>query len=520
MNYNLEQRVTQPEYNIDIGGRYGDMPTAMLMSKFEETNAGPDESLYDDYARNTLTNWGPDTNLMEHERPRGGVNRRYGVLELRTNGHRGTADVEKPEIFLGFGGPEDRDPRGVNVDPDMKQLTRQERARMRFQRFTPDHSEHVTGGGRSEARVIADNQKLFKIRKERLKVFDRQIDGRREGLRRTYDHKSDVTKQVLVQSYGDYIKDYAMNPQRRANIISKNIIRDTRAWRDETADQDMEVAIYSQICRRRKIETKANRQRDTTTDYKWEDGAMSKSFKAAGLLMSHLCRREQQQDTDLADQTGTQHRKTGPYKDLMIIMESVTQDGKFKESDNTQARKQQAPVQQEHGVRTFVTDHVTPAHHLLNAEIIYKAVKQGRDLTTVKTNVVTDSKDPHIQDTLTAISKTSVQRTTATGRKLDTADDGSVADNDSEQTVNYKRLLASRTHRINVTSGHAIKGESDDSQIRKQQHQELQTVDPTIAKTGTDFGENFSLERKIAPVGSKYTRRYQTRDNDIDDVNL
>lgn len=261
MDYDLaRQGYGQIEYNVDQGLRYGDVPNTMLMEKFEETDMGNDEDQYDTYVRTEICDWTGDKGaVFEHERGRGGVNASKGILQLRANGHRGTADVEKPEIFLGFAGPEDRDPRGINVDPDMKQLRRQEAARMRFHRFTPDHSDHVTGGGISEAQVMANKQTIFRFNRDRLKIFSRQIDGRREGLRRVYENKSDIAKQVLVHSYGDYIKDYAMNPQRRANLITRNILRDTKEWRQETSDQDYQIARYSQICRKRKTRDTYNR---------------------------------------------------------------------------------------------------------------------------------------------------------------------------------------------------------------------------------------------------------------------
>jgi hypothetical protein len=518
MDYTQRVKQSSPEFTIDVGMPYGDMPSAMLMKKFEETDAGPDDELYDDYARNTLTNWGPDQNLMEHERPRGAANRSYGVLELRANGHRGKADYERPESFHGFGGPEDRDPRGTNVGPDMKELTKQQQARMRFKRFTSDSAEHITGGGRSEAKVIADNQKVFKIRRERLKVFSRQIDGRREGMRRSYNNKSDVTKQVLVQSYGDYLRDYSLNPQRRANIIAKQIIRDSREWRDETADQDYQVALYSQH-RKRKTSTTANATAQSHTDGKFEDNDdnityRSQSYKAAGLLMSHLCRGTT--DADMDASSGTQTRKTGPYRDLMVLMESQSQDTKFKEGDMTQSRKQAAQKRRAHQGTVFTTDHSTPSHHLHNTELIYKAVSGDKDFSKIKKHVATDAKAPHISDTATVAVKRSVSVVNVHGSKLDTTDDGDYGE--QQKTVNYKRALKSRVHRKTATGGHDFKKESDNSQVRKTQNKSAVAAEKDVEGT-TKLGKNHTKERHIAPMGSKYMHRSIARDNDIDDIN-
>src|SRR6184192_3064866 len=124
MNYNLPD-VTQPEigYSIDIGLRYGKMPSSMLMSKFEETDMGEDENVYDDYARNTLTDRRPDTNYLAHEEPRGGVNQSKGYLNLIHYGHRGNSDdPNHSEICLGETAP---DPRGTADTPDIKNFKEQ-----------------------------------------------------------------------------------------------------------------------------------------------------------------------------------------------------------------------------------------------------------------------------------------------------------------------------------------------------------------------------------------------------------
>jgi hypothetical protein len=519
MNYDLtRQAYGRVEYNIDQSLNYGDMPSTMLTEKFEETDLGNEEQSYDNYVRREICSFGPDRNLFEHERPRGAVNKSYGLIQLRSHGHRGTADVERPEIFLGFAGPEDRDPRGINVDPDMKELVRQEQARMRFIRFTPDHSDQVTGGMRSEAKVMADNQTLFKIKRDRLKVFSRQIDGRREGLRRVYAHKSDLAKQVLVQSYGDFIKDYAMNPQRRANIVTRNIIRDSAAWRSETSDQDYQVARYSQICRRNKSSTTHKRVLDAQAadDTKWSDADMTRSYKALGLLMSHMIRGKRTR-TDTADgdiamyaSEQTQDRKNTPVaRDIALILRAMTQDAEFDNSDVTMTvkTKHRSPVAVT--ARQVVYNHIAPAHHALNAEIIYKQVKPGADMRKIKDQVITDAAQVELTGTETIFGKTGC-RDTVTGRRLDTdADDDRT---ESDQTVNYKTLIAEKKSRGTVTNGEEIKAEGDDTQIRRAPNKNYRIVRPDDHDTNMEFRDNTSKERLGGIHGSKYTMRQIDRD--------
>lgn len=517
MNYDLaRQAYGRIEYNSDQALRYGDMPQTMLAEKFEETDI-PYENVYDDYARKVASNFGPDGGaVFEHERRRGGVNRSYGIIQLRSNGHRGTADVEKPEIFLGFGGPEDRDPRGINVDPDMKELVRQEQARMRFIRFTPDHSDHVTGGGRSEAKAMADNQAVFRIKRERLKIFNRQIDGRREGLRRTYAHKSDIAKQVLVQSYGDFIKDYALNPQRRANLIAREIIRDSKAWRSETSDQDYQIARYSQICRRRQGSTKHKRVRDAqnSDDTKWSDADTSKSFKALGLLMSHMIRSKQTQtdsakgDTDMQKSAKTQDRKNAPVaRDIALILRAMTQDAEFSTGDTTMTVKtaKRGPVAVQ--ARQIVYNHIAPAHHHLNAEIIYKGLKPGADMRKIKDKVITDA--AQVDGDETRFGKTAKLLKARAG-------EGTVEDSErkeSDQTVNYRSLTAQRnTARGEVISGEDFKSESDNTQDRKTLNKQYRITTADDVETNIKFHDNTVKERLGGKHGTKYTMRQIDRD--------
>src|ERR1700761_6917819 len=126
--------VNQNEYNMPESKIYstlsfdknGSMPNELLMSKFEETDLAPSDDYYESYARGLLTDYRPDDNKFEHEKPRSNVNQSAGKLQLQYYGHRGNADdPNHPEMYLGF---DDPDPRGINVDPDFKQLVKQERA--------------------------------------------------------------------------------------------------------------------------------------------------------------------------------------------------------------------------------------------------------------------------------------------------------------------------------------------------------------------------------------------------------
>ncbi|SIP85905.1 Hypothetical protein PACV_190 [Pacmanvirus A23] len=527
MDYELNKIVESTiEQEYDHDASFGSLPRSLIMSKFDETDMGNDndENSYDDYARANLTDWRPDTATFAHEAPRGAVSRTSGILNLRLHGNRGERsydEVYRPEIFDGFGGSDDRDVRGINVDPDMKELRKQHEARTRFVKCDPDTDNSITGGGRSEAQTMRDQQTIFKITRDRLKVFDRQIDGRKVGKSVTFKNKSCVPKQVLVKSYGDYIKDYATNPQRRATIICKQILRDSQAYRDETIDQDLAVAKYSQLGRRAKTTSKFNPMEGAAnrTDNKFSDADSSKCYKAAGILMANIIRGKKQSveiarksDMDFATSQSTVARKTEPFvKDLAIVLRSIATDAEFKTGDNTLTMKTAHPVIMEHLARQVTYNHLTPAHHYLNAEILYKSVKPGADTRKIKNLIITDANAPEIQDLNTSVGKTAKMKMVS-GAKLKTVDDADKSE--SQHTFNYKTALnPNGDKRLRLTSGEEYAGESDDTQNRRVNHQNYRTATADDVATDMKFLDNACKERRTRGLGTKYMNRFIDRDS-------
>jgi hypothetical protein len=521
MDYNLA-RQKNPIITHDLyeGMPYGEMPASILTSRFEETDMGPDEHLYDDYARRTLSDFRPDAATFAHEAARGGVNRSKGLLQLRSDGHRGTADVERPEMFLGFGGIEDIDPRGVATEPDFKQLERQHRARMRFHRMDPDGCDQITGLGRDELKVMQDLQKLIRWKRERLKVFSRQLDGRREGLRRSYRYRTPVNKQVIIQSYGDLIQDYALNPQRRANIISKQIIRDTRAYRDETADQDFQFARYTQVCRRANARTTYNRVLGAqgNQDIDWSDADNTKCYRALGILMSNVVRGKKTAmdvmgsgDIDYSASKATVARKTAPFvSDIALILSAIAQDSKFSASDKSMTAKTPALQLQEHLARQIVFNHLTPAHHFLNAEIIYKGLKPGADMSKVKEMMVRDGASAELREENTVMAKRARQRM-VTGAKM--AGETDTDKTESMRTASYKAIISSNgDRRIRLYSADQGATESDNTLITRTPHTGYRVANPDDQLTGINFLDNTSKERLGGRMGTKYTQGFIDRD--------
>jgi hypothetical protein len=515
MDYNLTRIVqSNPEYNIDQALPYGDMPSDLLVSRFEETDMGSDEAKYNDYARNTLTDWAPDPARFEHEMSRGGVNRSAGKLQLQYYGHRGEEEAAHPEMFLGFG-PEDEEPRGINTEPDFKKYKTQQDERMRFVRFTAENDSHITGGGRSEDKVIADNQIIFKDSRSRLRIFNRQLDGRREGLRRTYTHVPDKRKVVHIQSYGDCIKDHALTPISKSNIVCRRIIRDSAQWRCDTQDQDVTIAKYSMICKRGHGIDKLNKVLAAQDSQDAEFGAsdQTKTYHAVGVLMSNIVKGKAQttqlareSDMDLGEAKVVVARKCAPiHRDIQTILSAVNTDNRFGVSDSTRVGKCATPadiVSRAEGVSYNLP------HSYVNAEIIYKCAQAGGDLRKVKDLVITDSRTP-LPMSIPGARKCG-QGGFTTGASLATDYDSRAGG--SMRVHNY-RAAKSTPGILRSTAGEDYGGTSVQTQVRKPLHTLPQGGQSTDAITTMSFDDNKYQDRHARPMGSKYMVRYMDREN-------
>ena len=172
-------------YTIDIGLRYGEMPNEALAAKFEETADYNDgEGAYDTFARDQIRDWRPDRPRLECEEPRKSFDSKGYLNLLHTGSRSGEEDPRHSEMFLS---ETEKDPRGIATDPDFKKLTSQEMARMKYVRWGADADNSITGGGWDPAALnYAVRHDVVNAIAPRLKIFETEKDGRREGLRREF----------------------------------------------------------------------------------------------------------------------------------------------------------------------------------------------------------------------------------------------------------------------------------------------------------------------------------------------
>lgn len=509
MEYDLVRRIPEAEFDMDKAMPYGDMPSSMLTAKFEETDTGDDEHLYVDYSRKTLTDRRPDSGGMASEAGRSSTNN-SGHLQLRYNGHRGNADTAAhPEMFLGF---DDHDPRGVADEPDMKQMTAQQKARLRYIRFTADSPDQAMSGTRAERKIIADNQTVFRALRSNLKVFSRQIDGRVTGKQARQQNKSSVGG-FVARAHGDKMSDN-MSLNKRALVICKGVLTDTKEYREEAAEADFAVAKYTQLCRRsvykdtsRKVE-----QGVDSHDATLREETTVKHYKAIGLVMSHICR-SIKQDQEMQTSSEGANAKTAPLRrDLGIIIRSIVSTTELQASKLTVNGKTATPVERKDHLNSL-PNHMTPAHHYINAEILYRSVKPGANLSGLSKQVIGDTKSFNPEHMTTA-GKQAKERMVNTLRVVS----GEDFKTESAGVFNYRKGVSAKDKRIGNTNGEDFKTESDISQNRRINHQQHRVTGADDQITTIDFSDNTKAERHARGIGSKYTFGMSDRDTTVQSI--
>lgn len=541
MDYNIYQRVkpTEIHYNIDIGLPYGEMPNEALVKKFEETAGLRDsEDLYDDYARGTLRDNSPDMASLESDQPRKNYNS-MGYLNLLHYGGRGEENAPAhPEMFLEL---TEREPRGIATDPDFRRLADQQESRMRFKRFSPDTDNSVHEGRWSElesyykARIAVQ-----KAVQPRAMIFSTAFDGRREGLRREdYPHVSYVNKveeditrfRPESQAFVDYITDYALNPQRHVTKISNEIIRNSRMYNMFTTDHEFKVAKYGDNPRKQKLASFKSHVKDSDLeDFNMVADATedpSVIFKSAGLLMGAIVAQKHKSGGDQTGGTaetgsglqGESGRKTAALKqNLNEVLREAKQEQKFGKQTATKQGKNAAPTIAGHLAETTDVQHLTPANHLFNAEIMYKSVQPNAASDMLRHEILTDDRKPVRVEELTIFGKSG-------SRKIKTGAKDTIMEVEGKQmqTATYKQgSRAVANPKVGNFNGEDFAQSSDMSQTRQLNHKQIRnTGKDEISTDPTQFYNNLSKERRIAPMGKdKYAlRRHTNTDTEINELN-
>jgi len=177
--------------------RYGALTTRQILKKYEETNMRENPEQVDAYQRGLLTDFGPDAPSLASDLPRGGTSENRATVLRHTTGSR--SGMEEPGHSERFFELTDREPRGIAVDPDYKNMVKYQWAK-KFQTeknlMRDDGGHSIPGDRMTNAQLIEVRNKLmFYPSKTRLKIFDTSFDNWSNTGVGVRGHSSDAGKQ-------------------------------------------------------------------------------------------------------------------------------------------------------------------------------------------------------------------------------------------------------------------------------------------------------------------------------------
>lgn len=396
---------TASDYSINIGGKYGDMPSEMLMAKFDETNMDdnyrPFENL-DNHWRDVLRDLTPEPRSLESDQVRRD-NQSKQFLNLRYHGAREVSDVEvhHPEMFLGFSGEEDREPRGGNtgtnpMEPNFRKLTEQNQARLKYIKFAPDSCNNITGLGRSEAKAQADNLAVRRQVRHRTNIFSTSLDGRRSGLstNRAPNCESRVFQQVgLDGDYSEKIRQLAMIRGSKTTTLSNTLFRNTNMYHQNTTDHVFQVAAYGENPRRfNLIHPLENVIMNIATEqelaYPEEVNDLTRG-KAVNLLMGKAVLQRHKAEEDIEKGKSVQNvvgKTKAQEKDLQSVITKLSNDTDKKDGIETRNGKNgtEPPVNNVSRKETFAEDQDRRNEI---ATIMFKTINGEKDVRKAQNDI-------------------------------------------------------------------------------------------------------------------------------------
>jgi len=522
--------VPYPEYedrnapigpSLQLGMRYGQMPDAALVSRFEET-VMPGLESYDDFARGTLKDRSPDPVTLESDQPKTDTSR-ASVLNLRYNNGRGEFnDPSHAEMFLEH---TDKDPRGINVDPDFRNVRTQMNDRVKFVRMSADSNHSIHQGAPDDGTMWRKARTLTQqALKPRMRIFTTAKEGRREGKRmdsRRQKTAVDITAQTHNDRFVEQLVDTAMTKQGKTAALSNRIVQTTRLYSLNTTDHEFKVAKYGAADRRAKMFRAAKSTVDKAAiDSDLNNGEdINRAYKAAGALMGAIVAQRRQAKIDGVLQEHMKASVVAKSKalttDLAVIMRQIATDHEMTKSEETQARSSAAMKRRQHLVGLVGLDHETM--HVLNAALIYSGVREAKDLTAIRKNIQTDAAvDPNAESVQAAKSAARLSQKPGARNNIVEVDGKSL----TPAVFKRGRAKVSAAHKALDYDQTAEESSATQNRRRGVDSAVMTNADSHEFDTDKQFYNNKSLTRLIGKVSgdkfgmSRHTRRDHTLADD------
>lgn len=230
-------------------GTYRYIDNEKIKRKFEVTNLLENQNVLDDYYKNTLKDFSPDTPSFAYEENRKNTD---SISKLNTHyyGRRNDTEPFQNDLFLGF---TDKDPRSIHNGPLMGKYQEQIWHRKDdYKKSFKDDSDHsIPTQGISEAKMQQNKKETYKGFQERFKNYEESTDAWATGFNPI---QSEMSK-VHLHDVDDTIPDLAnikdlKNRRDVINEISRRALPD--GW-NTTPDQKVKIAKYTKLLSQKNI---------------------------------------------------------------------------------------------------------------------------------------------------------------------------------------------------------------------------------------------------------------------------
>jgi len=236
------------------GGKTGSIPRWMLERRFERTPIDEDPDQVHYFQRNIAKDFRPDPVLFESDMVTTSRATNAGLLNLRLYGQLGTAEPDRPDMFLGF---TDRDPRGTAPDPDFSKYTDDswKRAKRTVMSLNPDKSEDtITGGGLSGQGHDRVRQEMFRETQKRLRYFQPQLEttfgaGRTLAPKNPYEQRARIAD-YEIESPDNYMASVINTPshnQYYSMTVNPELFQNDQHYAETTYGENRSAVYLSDI---------------------------------------------------------------------------------------------------------------------------------------------------------------------------------------------------------------------------------------------------------------------------------
>lgn len=516
-----------------VGSGY-DMPYDMLLRKQETTCMYENPNMVDDFHRNTLKDMRPLPALFESDQARGGTDTNgnpYGsniserMLSFRNSGFQSEQDAEPylPDgTFLDHQFLE-RDPRGVAIEPDMRQHVYQQYSRGSLINFKNDSDDSVPESGVNPWDMNKNVRSIQNVSKDYFKNFSTAWDAWSTSAFRTDFAASKVNN---PQDSSD-MRDPAHLANRNNMNITNSLSNDTSIGFRRTTDHEFKVAQYGKtnigasFTNENWYKNRSNSHIDHDVNVSWEDVNVS---KAAALKMIDLSK--QKLDAHLTGLQGmiwdeSKNSQSTKYKLTptdMAGMEKRATVATQPESAHTRLKGEAMTMSGQKLIRRNApVINKTRIHSTIVEKMgLVNKITTKKQMDDLRNNIQQSTVDSNMY----MIDSNKQQITTQDSGKLlwdsiDQRDKGN-----SKTVMNYK-AASKRVKGHNLQKLGAVNFEHD-SKYNTQKRGRLDTdvvSKKTIARIDNEFGRDDSVTKMTGGLGSKYMTQHMDRDGSQNDLN-